>query len=90
MKSAIRHKGSFTFDDLFSPKKTKPILSEKIYKRRNHITPVLQYTKNGELIKKWDSIIDTQKCGFNPTAIIACCKERTKSSGGYVWVYADK
>lgn len=51
--------------------------------------PVLQFTKNGEFIKKWDSMIEAEKeLGINPGNISKCSKGKIKTAYGFVWLYA--
>lgn len=54
--------------------------------------PVLQYTKDGEFVKEWDSIneVERQK-GYCHSKISACCRQKygRKSCYGYVWRYAS-
>ena len=49
---------------------------------------VIQYDKNKNIIKEWNSIIDVQRISnINRSNIIQCCKGKRKSAGGYVWEY---
>lgn len=50
---------------------------------------VIQYSKEGILIRKWDSATEAKK-EYNISHIIECCKGTYKSAGGYVWKYYDK
>lgn len=54
--------------------------------------PILQFSKEGEFIRKWDSIVDIEReLGFNHSAITKCCKGKLyKSVGGYKWHYHYK
>lgn len=52
--------------------------------------PVLQYTKNGEFIKRFDSVKKAaEELGLNESNIHCVCKQirRYKSTGGYVFKY---
>ena len=52
--------------------------------------PVLQFSKDGELIAEYSSIMEAEKntgC-FNPN-ICACCKGKLKSTGGFIWKYKE-
>ena len=50
--------------------------------------PVLQYSKQGELIKKHPSIEEAAKCvGGNPTSISNCLRGNILTSAGFVWVF---
>jgi len=51
---------------------------------------VLQYTKSGQLIKKWDSATNAGKVLDIPqNNITQCCKGKHKYVGGYVWKYEN-
>lgn len=53
--------------------------------------PILQFTKQGEFIKKWDSAIQVERVlGFNSCNIYMCCKGRRKSAHDYKWRYYFK
>ena len=52
---------------------------------------VYQYSRNGEFIKAWDSIIEAAELFDNKksaaTGISSCCKYRTPTCKGYIWRY---
>ena len=53
---------------------------------------VLQYTKDGELIKEWASMNSAaRELKINRSGICDCCngRNRCKSYGGYVWRYKN-
>ena len=53
--------------------------------------PVLQFSFNGEFIKKWDSATQVQnELGFDNSDISKCCKGKKKTCGGYKWHYHYK
>lgn len=53
--------------------------------------PVLQFTKDGELVKKWDCIRDIQReLNIGNSGITKCCKGKCKTAGGYIWKYYYK
>lgn len=53
--------------------------------------PVLQFSKNGDFIRKWDSASVAERDGnFNSTCIGECCRGKFKMSGGYIWRYANE
>lgn len=53
--------------------------------------PILQFSKDGELIKKWNSITDIKReLGINIGNICQCCKGRRKTVRGYIWRYYYK
>lgn len=56
--------------------------------RKEHSKPVLQYTKDGQFIKEYESIkIASIINNIQQSCICDCCKGRQKTSGGYVWKY---
>jgi hypothetical protein len=55
----------------------------------NHMAKsVLQFSKDGEFIRRWDCIIDA-KLELGISHISCCCKGRQKTAGGYVWKYEN-
>lgn len=51
--------------------------------------PILQFTKTGEFIKKWDSATQVERdLGINQGNITKCCQGKYKSTCGYRWCYA--
>ena len=58
-------------------------------KRGSHQKPVLMCDRNGNVLKKFDSIIDAQrKTGL--THIGECCRKNRKTDGGYVWKFEQE
>lgn len=54
-------------------------------------TVVLQFSKDGEFIKKWDCINDIKReLGINVSNIPSCCKGKIKHTSGYIWRYHYK
>lgn len=52
--------------------------------------PILQYDKNGILVKKWNSIADVEyTLGFHRSCISNNLIGNTKSSYGYIWKYEE-
>ena len=52
---------------------------------------VLQLSNTGELLYKWPSVTEAAKAsGLDRSQIRKCCKGELKTSGGFVWVYADE
>ena len=63
-------------------------MNEKLAKHFSK--PILQFSKNNKLIKKWGSIREAERhTGIYNTHICACCQGKIKSSGGYIWKYYD-
>ena len=51
---------------------------------------VNQYDKEGNYIKTWDCIIDVEReTNIKNTNIVACCKGKYKTAGGYIWKYFE-
>lgn len=61
------------------------------YKRANKLKKSInQYDLDGNFIKKWSGIIDASKgCNINRCCINDCCKNRSKTAGGYIWKYSN-
>lgn len=56
------------------------------YKQRK---PILQYTKEGEFIREWDSattVIKELNIKYSQN-IYSCCKGKQQSVGGFIWRY---
>ena len=50
--------------------------------------PVLMYLKSGELVKRYNSIMDAQRdTGIPNNGIVSCLKGRSHVAGGYIWRY---
>ena len=50
--------------------------------------PILQFTKDGVLVKEWQSACEAgRQLRISPSHICQCCKGRYKSAGGFVWRY---
>ena len=49
--------------------------------------PVLQYTLDGELVKKWPSAHECGRNGYNRGNVVACCLGYLKFYKGYIWRY---
>ena len=55
--------------------------------KKNSI-PILQFSKDGTLIKEWPSACEAERqLGILQQSICACLKGRHKSAGGYIWRY---
>lgn len=53
--------------------------------------PILQLSRNGELLNKWMSVTEAAKAsGLDRSQIRKCCKGKLKTTGGFVWIYADE
>lgn len=53
--------------------------------------PILQYSKSGDFIREWKSAAEVERMlGIANSHIIACCKGKRKSAGGFIWKYKEK
>ena len=55
---------------------------------KNNITNnyVKQYTQDGYFVVEYSSVSDaSQATGINKSCILSCCKERSVTSGGFLW-----
>lgn len=55
--------------------------------RRTQSRKVVQKTFDGVIVKTWDSATKTREYGFDPSAVIKCCKEKMKYHKGFCWSY---
>lgn len=52
--------------------------------------PVLQFTKDGKLVKEWKSTMDVERnLGYSKGNISSCCTGRYKSAYRFIWKYKD-
>ena len=52
---------------------------------------VVQYDKQGNLIKIWDYAKQASKeLNIDVASIIKCCKGKNKSCGGFIWRYYEE
>ena len=66
-------------------KKEKNITLRKI---KTTATPVLQYSIDGILVNKYNSIIEAEKMtGISNSKITMVCKHKRNHAGGYIWCY---
>lgn len=53
--------------------------------------PVLQFTKDGKLVRKWESaVIAEQELGINKVSIRFCCNGKYKTAGDFIWKHYYK
>lgn len=63
------------------------VMSYSNYKSK----PIIQFTKDGEFIRKWDCSMDIQReLGIEHSNISRCCKGKQKTCGGFIWRYYYK
>lgn len=52
--------------------------------------PIIQFTKDGEFVQKWDCITDAKNnLQIKGSVISKCCRGEYKTVKGYKWGYAD-
>ena len=54
---------------------------------RNKSKKVLQFSKSGEFIREWPSVMECSRNGFDFRNVSACCLGKIKSAYGYIWRY---
>ena len=65
-----------------------PIKDENWYKAVSK--PIVQYTKENQAIKQWESIQQaSNELKINRSDIGSVCNGRYKSAGGFIWKYLD-
>lgn len=75
-----------------SQKRNKAI--SKALKGKKHpeyCKPILQFSKNGMLIKRWDSLQSIREgLGYSCGNVCMCCQGKAKQAYGFLWQYACK
>ena len=62
----------------------------RMIEKRGNTKPVIQKTKDGDFIRRFDSVAEaTRATGAFDSAIIKVCNGKQKTSVGYRWEYAD-
>lgn len=65
---------------------TRQIMSQK--KKERGGIPIIQMSKEGEIIKIWEhASIAGKTLNISPSSITECCRGKRKSIGGYTWKY---
>ena len=63
-------------------------MKNKFGKEHPNSKPILQFTIEGNFIRKWDCTKQVEKeLGINRCSICSCLKGRYETSGGYKWGY---
>lgn len=61
---------------------------EKIGVKSGFAISIVQFTKTGEFIRKWDCAADVERAlGIKATNIARCCKNKARHTHGYIWQY---
>lgn len=69
-------------------------IAEKLTNRQDLSKQVYQYTKDGELIKIWQSTMECDRNGFKQGNVAACCRNCFNREGnnvykGFIWSYQE-
>lgn len=65
-------------------------IEKRIDKRDEQGIKICQYTKQGELVKIWNSIKEASvELGISAGGICSCCKGKLKTHKGFIWKYAE-
>ena len=65
---------------------TRQIMSQK--KKERGGIPIVQMSKEGEIIKIWEhASVAGKTLSISPSSITECCRGKRKSIGGYTWKY---
>lgn len=66
------------------------IFKSRIGVKNGFSKSVIQFTKDNELIRKWDSMADVKReLGIDSSDISCCCSGKRKTAGGSKWKYYD-
>lgn len=56
----------------------------------NYMKPVVQYDKDGNRLRRYESITNaSRETDISYPNILRCCKTFRGTAGGYKWLYAD-
>ena len=81
---------AYWFGKHFTEEHKKKISESRIGKHNRPKKPILQFSKDGEFIAEYPSIIEaSRQTGCNSGNICSCCMGKYKSAGGYLWRYAS-
>lgn len=59
--------------------------------KSSHHTPIKQYDKDGNFIKKWDLVKEaSESLNISRSSIWAVCNNKRKSAGGFKWRYINE
>lgn len=66
-------------------------LETPVSQSRNTKKPIIQFDKQGNIIRHWDSAVDAaRELNISPTGINLCCSSMRASAAGYVWKYREE
>ena len=64
-------------------------LSKALINNDERSKKVLQYTRDGKLVKEWPSVMEAERNGYIHCHIVRCCNnvKGFKTHKGYIWKY---
>ena len=78
------------FGKHFSEEHKKKMSASMTGNHNSPTKPVLQFSKTGEFIAEYPSIMDAERhTGCNHENICKCCKGKLKTCGGFIWRYKE-
>ena len=78
------------FGKHFSEEHKKKMSASMTGNHNSPTKPVLQFSKTGEFIAEYPSIMDAERhTGCNHENICKCCKGKLKSTRGFIWKYKE-
>lgn len=57
--------------------------------REDKHIPIIQLTRDGELVKRWNYISEVKEAGYDPSNVCSVCRGKMTSAYGFLWRYAD-
>ena len=90
MSEAMSGENHPNYGKHLSEKTKKKMSRAKMGNHYKPTKPILQYTKDGKFIKEWMGSREVERVlEINQSHITQCCKGNRKSSGGFIWRYAE-
>ena len=69
----------------------KKLVKERVIRGHSNGKPILQYSLDGNFIKKWRSASDAQReLKLNSTSISNCAQKKVHTAHGFVWRFKDE
>lgn len=56
---------------------------------KNRVKPIVRLNKNGDVIRKYESITSVKEDGFDPSYVLKVCRGTKQEAYGFVWKYDD-
>nr|QBK85721.1 MAG: HNH endonuclease [Marseillevirus LCMAC101] len=89
LSACSRDRGVNSIKDCLWRYSDQPLITEEL-KEKKAKTRVLQYTLDGDFLKKYSSITQaTEETGIIGASISQTCRGRAKTAGGYQWKYKN-